>query len=102
MCACSVALNEHSAGLVDKHALSRLFDPQRVWVVHALAGAELQQVKAAMADWIADGRARLDELSPGLLAAEAAPIAAEVVWLLMDADQAAALMPRLARISHTK
>ena len=95
MCACSVAWNERSAGLVDKHALSRLFDPQRVWVVHALAGAELQQVKAAMADWIADGRARLDELSPGLLAAEAAPIAAEVVWLLMDADQAAALMPRL-------
>lgn len=82
---------------MDKHALTALFDPQRIWVLHVGDGDEMALARDSLASWVADGRARVDLLTPELMATEHAPITTDVAWLVMSAADAADVMPQLAR-----
>lgn len=82
---------------MDKHALTPFFDPARIWVLHAPGHADLALARSQLAPWLADGRARFDELTPATLAAEAPAIRADVVWLLADVSTARGVLPALQR-----
>lgn len=82
---------------MEKHSLSQLFDPERIWVLAAPDSADLATVREALAERLADGRARVDLLSPALLASVEVPLRADVVWLLMDVPRVAEVLPALGR-----
>lgn len=82
---------------MDRHSLAALFDPARIWVLHAPGSPDLALAKAHLAPWIADGRARIDEVTPALLGAEVPALRADVVWLLMDGNAARHVLPALSR-----
>jgi acetyltransferase len=82
---------------MEKHSLTRLFDPHRIWLLHTRQAADAALAQASLANWIADGRARVDIVTEELLDAAAAPLAADVVWLLMDLETVLRVLPVLGR-----
>jgi acetyltransferase len=82
---------------MEKHTLSRLFDPERIWVLAAPGSPDVALVREALAERLVDGRARLDELTPALLAASEPALRADVVWLLMDIVRVPEVLPALGR-----
>lgn len=82
---------------MDKHSLSPLFNPERIWVLHAADSPELALARELLANQVASGQVRFDPLTPALLAAEAPAMRADVVWLLMDMVGVCHVLPSLAR-----
>ncbi len=82
---------------MEKHSLTRLFDPELIWVLAAPESPDLALATEALAERIADGRARVDLLTPALLAGGDAPLRADVVWLLLDIARVPEVLPALGR-----
>jgi len=79
-----------------KHSLARLFDPEQIWVLHANS-PDVSLARELLDNWISDGRCRFDACTPQLLNAATAPLRADVVWLLMDAQSMQQALPALGR-----
>ena len=82
---------------MEKHSLTALFDPEWVWVLCAAGSSDIAVAQEALVDRVAQGRARIDTITPALLASAQPPMQADVVWLLMDIDSVAPLLPVLQR-----
>ena len=82
---------------MDKHSLTPLFDPARIWVLYTPGCPDLALAQTQLAPWVSDGRAHFDEVTPALLVADAPAHRADVVWLLMDANAARHVLPALGR-----
>ncbi len=82
---------------MQKHSLTALFDPELIWVLCAPGSADVAVAREALAERLADGRARVDELTPALLASAQPAVHADVAWLLMDIGDVARVLPAFQR-----
>ncbi|HWS26325.1 MAG TPA: hypothetical protein VN259_07065, partial [Xanthomonadales bacterium] len=82
---------------MEKHSLTALFDPERIWVLHAPGSPDIPVAREALANRLAEGKARIDVITPALLASPQPALDADLVWLLMDIGSVARLLPALQR-----
>ena len=82
---------------MEKHSLTALFDPERIWVLYAPESPDTTVAQEALGDRLAEGRARVDVITPGLLASPQPALDADLVWLLMDIGSVARVLPALQR-----
>lgn len=82
---------------MEKHSLTALFDPDLIWVLHAPESIDVAIAREALGERVAEGRARVDVVTPALLASPQPLLRADVAWLLMDIGSVARVLPALQR-----
>ena len=82
---------------MEKHSLTALFDPELIWVLCAPGSTDVAVAREALGNHLVEGRARIDVITPVLLAAQQPAMHADLAWLLMDIGSVARVLPALQR-----